>query len=248
MEEKITALIAQKLAELGRPDRYREPLVAFAAADDPGFADLKELAWEGHTHPTDHLPEARSVISYFVPFTRDLALASRYGGERLDDWAQAYVELNAHFNVINQAVMDMLEQEGLGKSIMPSPGMRNPTDFYNPWSQRSVACVCGLGEFGANNILITKKGSAGRFSSIITEAPLKPSGKKAKQRCLYRLDGSCQLCFKACPGQAFTPEGFDRTACKAVLGENGAMLAERGIKGASVCGKCIGVCPFFCIT
>ena len=41
-------------------------------------------------------------------------------------------------------------------------------DYASNWSERHVAYVCGLGTFGCQG-LITSKGLAGRFGSIITD-------------------------------------------------------------------------------
>ena len=42
---------------------WREPLVGFASADDPGFAVLKDAVSESHAMPEDVLPGARSAVN-----------------------------------------------------------------------------------------------------------------------------------------------------------------------------------------
>jgi epoxyqueuosine reductase len=50
---------------------FDQPLFAFGAADDPLFYDLKEAGAVGEHHflPVDWLPQAKTVISFFLPFT-----------------------------------------------------------------------------------------------------------------------------------------------------------------------------------
>jgi hypothetical protein len=43
-------------------------LVAFAAPDDPLFVQLKEIVGPTHAVPRAILPEAKTVIAYFLPF------------------------------------------------------------------------------------------------------------------------------------------------------------------------------------
>ncbi|MBQ7092185.1 MAG: epoxyqueuosine reductase, partial [Clostridia bacterium] len=50
---------------------YDEPLIGFADANDPIFDTFKkdEVIGESYMKPIEWLPEAKSVISMFLPFT-----------------------------------------------------------------------------------------------------------------------------------------------------------------------------------
>ena len=52
--------------------RWEEPLVAFARAQDPLFRQLKELVSPTHALPTDFLPDAQTVITFFFLFRKRL--------------------------------------------------------------------------------------------------------------------------------------------------------------------------------
>ena len=90
LEDRITETIKEKLAELDRPDLFREPHVGFSAADDEMFAKLKELIGPWHFLPSDILPDAKSVISFYVPFTRDVAAEPRGAEHGSAKWGEAY--------------------------------------------------------------------------------------------------------------------------------------------------------------
>lgn len=53
--------------------------------------------------------------------------------------------------------------------------------FTSNWSERHAAFICGLGTFGLSKGLITQKGIAGRFGSIITELYIAPDKEDIKK-------------------------------------------------------------------
>jgi epoxyqueuosine reductase QueG len=74
--------------------------------------------------------------------------------------------------------------------------------FWGPFSHRHAAVRCGLGEFGYNNIVITKEyGPRIRLNSVITEAELEPDPLVSEPICLR---DKCNLCIKACPTNAIS--------------------------------------------
>jgi len=67
---------------------------------------------------------------------------------------------------------------------------------FGPFSHRHAATRAGLGEFGYNNLVLTKEfGPRQRFNSIITDAPLSPDPLVTEPICLR---DDCNLCLKAC--------------------------------------------------
>lgn len=85
------------------------------------------------------------------------------------------------------------------------------------WSQRHAAYASGLGTFGLSDGLITEKGKAVRFSTVILEAPLAvpPRPYQSHQEwCAYNRDGSCGVCISRCPVGAISDEGHDKAACE----------------------------------
>jgi hypothetical protein len=68
-----------RVPDLGGLQIFDPPLVGAAAADDPLFATLKtpEAIGPHHLSPTEWLPGARTVVSYFLPFTATVRQANR---------------------------------------------------------------------------------------------------------------------------------------------------------------------------
>jgi epoxyqueuosine reductase len=108
--------------------------------------------------------------------------------------------------------------------------------FTSNWSERHVAFVCGLGTFGLSKGLITPKGVAGRFASIITELYLPPDKREYED--IYEYCSMCGKCAKNCPANAITIEnGKNDYACFAFLKKTSEKYKPR-----YGCGKCqVGV-------
>lgn len=77
---RLADLIDETVRELARSPggstRYREPLIGVAAADDPRFLELRQLIDPGVLLPPDLLPGARSVVSFFLPFSEEVVEAN----------------------------------------------------------------------------------------------------------------------------------------------------------------------------
>ena len=73
---------------------------------------------------------------------------------------------------------------------------------FGPFSHRHAATRAGLGEFGYNNVVLTREfGPRQRFNSIITNAELVPDPLITEPICLR---DDCGLCLKACIMQCIT--------------------------------------------
>lgn len=244
IEQGIVDIIERSVEELGRPDLYRKPLVAFSSARDERYRRLKDVIGDWVRTPIEFLPTAETVISYFVPYTRGVDAAPRNEELGSPVWGEAYVVINDDFNLVNDRICRYLEDAGFDAEPVPATHTYDEKDLKSAWSHRSAAAIAGLGYFSANRMLVTEKGSGGRYCTVFTSAPLETRRNAPENRCPYLKSGKCGKCFEACPAKALRPDGFDRFACLAVLkGNQDRIERGAGIEGCDVCGKCISVCP-----
>lgn len=245
LETQVKTIIQSELSALNRADLFRSPLISFASAHDPEFMQLKTKIGTWHLHPTELLPTANTVISYFVPFTKDVAVAPKSTTQGSALWGESYVVINEWFAHINECVCNYLIGAGYEAATIPATHTYDPKDMHSMWSHRSAAAIAGLGAFAANRLLITDKGSAGRFCTVLTSATLPTEHHTPVDRCLYHKNGSCGLCFAACPVNALKPDSLDKFACQDVTQQNKTRIEQNAnLKEADICGRCISVCPF----
>jgi len=232
--------VLQQVAEAGTETRYRLPLVGFADAADPRFAQLREIVEAAHWLPSDLLPGARSVVAFFLPFAEEIVQANRaHPHDVAREWAAAYVETNALINDVSRNLIAALAQRGVRAAAEPATHNWDPVTLVSRWSHKSVAAIAGLGSFGLHHMLITDAGCAGRCGSLVVDAALEPTseaGVSAGERCRYLRDGSCQVCVERCPAGALTEGGLDKHRCYAWLLQVAKGFREVGL--ADVCGKC----------
>lgn len=243
VKSAIEKTIVDAVAAFGRSDLYRCPIVSFSNAQDQRYAQLKDIVGDWMMLPTAIMPTAKSVICYFIPFTQKVVKEPTEGLSNTFLWAESYEESQKLFDTINAQVGILLADSGFEVMAIPGTGTYSQQELKSGWSHRSAAAIAGLGTFGANRLLITQKGSGGRFCSLLTSARLTANKVPPKNKCFYIQDSSCGLCHKICPGKAFAGNGFDKFRCNSVLLENQKTNKENGGFDSDVCGKCISVCP-----
>ena len=233
-EERIWNLILAYCREKDLPILWRRPIVRFADAKHPGFAQLRQTVDPTHHLPQDFLPGAKTVISWFLPFLPEVGRSNLEGYLSSVCWADAYLVTNEMAAWIHeQLVADIRTELGADAAVPTDAGMISNENPRSRWSQRHVAYLAGQGTFGKNNMLISDAGAAGRYFSVVTTLDLQPDTPVVQERCLWKKDGSCGLCIKRCEAGALTEEGFDRFRCLARCLEN-----MQKYPGADVCGKC----------
>ena len=104
-------------------------------------------------------------------------------------------------------------------------------------SHRVLGYYAGLGFIGRPTLLITRRfGPRVRLVSVLTDAPLQPTGPKRFDGC-----GDCKACIAACPANAIRQDSrdFDWAACFAQLQK----FRKIRFVGQHICGICVAVCP-----
>ena len=234
MEEIIWQLVTQYCKDRNKTIIWEKPVVRFADAAHPGFVQLRQIVTPDHHVPQDYLQEAKNVLSWFLPFRRELAKENAAGELSGASWADAYLVTNEMASWINEQLVHHIRQElGCNAAVPVDAGMISMEEPRSRWSQRHVAYLAGHGSFGKNNMLISDKGSVGRYFSVVTALDVTPDAPVLQERCLWKQDGSCGLCMRRCHAGALTEAGFDRFRCL-----EQCLVNMKRYPGADVCGKC----------
>jgi epoxyqueuosine reductase QueG len=211
---------------------------------------LKKAVSSTHLLPEDILPEAKSIIAFFIPFTETVAEGNREGEAASAEWALCYIKTNELIAKINDSLETLFAQDGLKTGKIPATHNFDEERLVSDWSHRHIAYLAGLGTFGLNNMLITENGCCGRFGSIVTEweyTGTPGAGDVPEEKCLFKRNGSCGLCVKRCPVGAYRKVDdsaenrniiqFDRKRCYSQCLKNAEKHKDLGY--ADVCGKCL---------
>ena len=233
IEQFVLSSPLNAVEELGRMTIFDEPLVGAAAADDPLFLKLQDSAVVGAHHwlPADWLEGAKTVISYFLPFSHAVRKANRQQGVAAKEWLYGRIEGEAMNAALRAHIVEKLQASGY-RAIAPSSDSRHRViERRSNWSERHVAFVAGLGTFSLSRSLITERGSAGRIGSVVVNFELEPTRRLYQtydEYCSY-----CGACILRCPPLAITESGKDNAVCSDYL--------ERVLnryKPRYGCGKC----------
>jgi epoxyqueuosine reductase QueG len=230
------------LPEYDNPPIWDAPLVRIASAADPLFETLKqpEVVGPMHVDAGHWLDGARSVISFFVPFSR--AIKDSYERKsRLPslEWASSRQNGEVFVNVMRRAVMRYVQAHG-GRAAVPNLDPRYKADnWLAMWSERHVGFIAGIGTFGLHAGLLTEKGAAGRLGSIVTDLELEPTPRPYTdiyEYCLWKSEARCGACIKRCPVDAISREGKDHKICST----NGDQHIRPAFRdwGYHSCGHC----------
>jgi epoxyqueuosine reductase QueG len=237
--------VAAEPGRLGAAGWWRAPLMAAAPVDER-FEALSRIAADDHWRPRDLLPEARSVIVFFLPFTKDLVRANREGPDPTRDWGVAYVQTNDLIGRLGQRLADFLLSRGFRSGLTPATHNFDEQKLMARWSHKHLGHLVNLGRFGTHNLLITPAGCAGRLGSLVTAAELGDNPLAAgREACLLKAGKECGRCIPACPVKALKVAGFGRRECWERLKRNRAELPHFDDlpETTHVCGKCAALMP-----
>lgn len=230
---------------------YDPPKLAFGSAADEQFLTLKrpEAIGEHFLLPEEWLPQAKTVISIFLPFSQQVKLGNARDHQwPSPEWLHARIEGQAFVNQLARSLVTFLAEAGY-RSLAPTLDQRFWSNTSNPdkpnpgnlkiaptytsnWSERHIAFVCGHGTFGLSKGLITKYGVAGRFTSIVTELLIQPDQRDYQE--LYEYCSFCGNCIHNCPVAAIRFEtGKSHPPCSDFLD-----LTLEQYKPRYGCGKC----------
>jgi len=186
--------------------------------------------------PQAIFPEAQTVIVIGLPVTLPIVETAP------SIWYhELYRTVNSLLDMHGYRIATVLDEEGFSSASVPRDGYgsisilkEKPVAFF---SHRHAAFLAGLGNFGINNTLLTKKfGPRVRFTSILTTADIPPDPVMEDPLCIQ-----CLRCVKVCPVKAIGGDEYPRGLLdKKTCATRSEALSKRYI---SPCGLCIKVCP-----
>ena len=155
-----------------------------------------------------------------------------------------YDLVNDRLDKVALRISSVLQARGFAALPVPAAPRAVVLDrLCGIFSSKMAAHLAGLGWIGKSCLLVTPEvGPRVRWASVLTDAPLPPTGKPMPPRC-----GDCQACVKACPAAAFTGRPFvpeeHRDARFRAADCDQHLRAMKEQIGLRVCGMCVKVCP-----
>lgn len=239
---KMAAAFIDEFVARGDSNNWWNGLLLATARVNERFDILKEIVAQDHLLPQELLPEAKSVIVYFISFRKDLVVSNIRGEMASRDWAQSYVDTNSLITDLNQYLSAHLSDRGYKSAVTPATHNFKPERLISGWSHKHIAFLAGLGRFGMHTQLITPSGCCGRFGSLVTEAEFGDhSLVQEEELCKHKAGCNCLACLKKCRFGALTEDGFDRFKCYEQLMKNDALYSDLPL--TDVCAKCISIVP-----
>lgn len=185
------------------------------------------------TDPASALPDAAALVVGALAYRRPDRPAPDAASGRVARYAW-----DDHYATLRHAlaaVADVLVDEGWRAVVVAD---------QNTMVDRAAAHRAGLGWYGkSSNLLLPGQGSWFVLGSVVTDAPLAPSGPPVADGC-----GTCDRCIQACPtGAIVAPGVVDARRCLAWLVQaEGPFPAEHRVAlGDRIygCDDCQEVCP-----
>lgn len=186
-------------------------------------------------------------ISLGIPLIKDIVdqLPNRHQrAVSLNYKTHAYDIINQRLDLTSSIISSFVQNEGY--RVLPIPAAERIDDdrICASFSHKLGARLAGLGWIGKSCLLVTPNhGPRVRWTSILTDAPLKPTGIPMDEQC-----GDSTQCVDICPMKAFSGRNFymgeprearyDARKCEKYFDDMkaGGQLA--------VCGMCLYVCPY----
>lgn len=267
IEDSVIHSPYNNFSVIGRQDlsMWERPIVGFARGDDPYFLHYKKTIGDFYWLPKEVFQmkykgqifddSQLTVISIGLPQTKETKTEQQEAVELPSvPWLYTRGEWENLIKHITEDIVKKLETNGLKAVSLDSikEFSRHTSENFgiaSNWSHRHTAFIAGLGTFGLSEGLITKKGKAMRFTTIIIDRKMKPTERDYEnyhEYCKFYKDGTCGACIYRCPVEAITKTGHDKEKCSAFLQKIKNEIGPDFVKNShyiSACGICQSKVP-----
>lgn len=237
----IEKVIAETTLTADLEGFYREPLVGYSSPSDPRYLEIARITGWPCLHPLEMMAEAKTVVSFFIPFSSKVIEANRHSEQVAEAWAASYLHSNQLIVELEQKLAGQLSLMNIKTAGVPGHYDYDPETIQSSWPHKSAAFIAGLGSFGLNRMLITPRGCAGKLGTLFISEEITPSPPFSEEFCLFLKNKKCRYCLKNCPRQALSENDFDKFKCNDHL----LLVAESfmNLGFCDICGKCnVGPC------
>jgi epoxyqueuosine reductase QueG len=156
----------------------------------------------------------------------------------------AYDVINQRLDLAASVLASFIQEDGYRVLPIPASGTVDHERICGSFSHKLGARLCGFGWIGRNCLFVTpNNGPRVRWVSILTDAPLQPTGEGVQeQQC-----GECTACADICPAHAIKGRSFDEGEPREMRFD--AHKCEEYFESLTsagklyVCGMCLYACP-----
>jgi len=270
IEEFIKTYVAEspenRLSQIDDSPIFEEPLVGFAAGEDPLFQHYKELIGPFHFTPKEILERSLSlasgghatktgevsVICWALPIAANTrASNAKRKSQPAPRWSDTKYYGERFNQSLRAALVSFLADKGhfaVAPALSPlfTLSLPEPGGWTSNWSERHALYAAGMGTFGLSDGFITERGIAMRCGSVVVNLGLPATPREYRsytENCPFFADSSCGVCIRRCPAGAITAAGHDKGLCFSYLSGALAHLGQGYGENPLACGLCQTAVP-----
>lgn len=261
IENTVTNSPYNNFGFIGKPEEpmWEKPIIGFAIGDDPYFAHYKKTIGEFYWLPKEVFQmgtneaiedDQLTVISIGFPQTKETKADQKKADDMpCDRWLYTRGEWESMIRKVADEIVVTLKENGILAVSLESIkelSRQISKDFgiASNWSHRHTAFIAGLGTFGLSDGLITEKGKAMRFTSLILKGKIESTKRPYDEHhayCKFYSENKCGACINRCPVNAITKDGHDKEACNEYLQKIKKETGPDFVKNSNYISGC-GLC------